>query len=472
MIKTSICIYPSDKGQIDSSYNFSEEYCRICLGVLPRDRHRITIFCGKNILFKPQMELNQFQKTDFDLDVKEKVDGMIHGTLSLLSNQPNTFNVGRLMIISDPNGINIPDKPTNDAFLHQATSMQSTLMNFIAEKGEPIKFDRLYFELIIFSEKLFDSHINVKSEEDPSSHVIVHVTVRHPDDAESYAQLLAYDHLKLSFFKMKKFQIYFMNIFEQDQIIVKSVKYQNPEDLVGPVEITYPCVILNKDIPVINELQTNDIIFEDEHKSEWLLSLHNDSCFLSKLGPVFGKDVIKIFSFKADPSKNRLIQEMPKKLIISPNGNNWTFSRKKPSPALKLLTMIKEFDDKSFVLFSPHFINNPKARSIMTPILEAVAKSSPTRLDVENASKAITDLFNTLVRAPQEILQDVVVNDVMPTDQVMYAKLLQGKRMSLLGEIKVLLCWYEKASENHGLILQTFLNMEKMVRQISYQQQQ
>lgn len=475
MIKTSICIYPSDKGQIDSSFSFTNEYCRICLGVLPKERQRIQIFYGKDQIFQPQMELDQFIKTDFNLSSDEKADLMKKGTRSLLSNEPNTFNVGRLMIISDPNGIIIPEGVnSNDTFLHFATSLQSTLMNRISDKRDPIKFHRLYFELILFSEESFGSHIDVMSKEDNSSHVIIHVTVRHPNDSEKYAQILSYNHLKLSLFKMDPFRIYFLNIFEQDQVNIrdiKNVKYQNPEDLSGPVEISYPCVILNKDMPVLTELQKSDIIFEDEHHIQWLLSLHNKYCFLSKLGPAFSDNVIKKFSFKADPTKNRLIQEMPQKLIISPDGNNWPFSRSKPSPGIKLITRINEFKDKSFVLFSPHFINNQKARSIIKPILDAVAKFSPTRSDAEEASKGMSELFNTLLNAPQEILQDVVVNDMLPTDSVMYATLLQGKRMSLLGEIKVILCWYEKAPGSHGLILQTFKNMENMANS-RYPQQQ
>lgn len=466
MIKTSICLYPSDKGKIKSSFNFTKEYCRICLGVLKRDKHRINVFCGKNKIFQPQMELDHFTQNVFNLDFNEKINGMMYGIQSLISDQQNTdgkftFNVGRLMIIADPKGMKIPDNPTNADLVDIAKNM----LNYIGEKiRHQVKFDQLHFELIIFSKTSHDFHLDYN---DSNELALIHVTVRHPTEAENYAQNLAADHLKLSFFKMKKFRIYFLDIFKQSNIDVTKVDYKNPEDLIGPVKVTYPCVILNKDIPVIKELQSNDIIFQDE----WLLSLHNGYCFLSQIGPVLRTEKIKYFSFKADPTQKRLIQEIPTKLIISPFGDNWTFTRTKASPAINCLTRFNQFDDKSFVLFSPHFMNNQKARALIEPVLVAVAKSSPTNIDIDNCSKSFKDLFTVLITAPQDILQDVVMSEVVPTDQVTYAKLLHEKRMSLLMEIKTLLTWYENASEGHINILQLFMGYEKMIRQSSYTQQ-
>lgn len=460
MIRTTFCAFPDSNGKVDNSLCFAKEYHRISVGVLPNAKNRLNFLSlQKDANFQGPMPIDQFMKQNI-------ISKSASSLLSDSSNNPNTFNVGRLIIICEPDCIILPE-PKNEIFLSIANNCKDQI-----EKALSITFDRLFLELIFFSKSSIYSKIDVLSQDK-----LMHVIVKHPDESERYAQLLAYNHLKLSEFKMSSFLIYFLNIFEQTSVRVEKPRYQSPEELVGPVKVTYPCVIMNKTMPVSDELKSNVITFNNQ----WLLSSYQNSCFLSKIGePLEGfssKDsVIKKFSFRPDPTKNRLIQEMPAKLIIKPIGDNWKFKRTKPSQAINKLSKFAKFEDRNSVLFSPYFMSDEtrhqKAISLLAPILTAIAKSSPNSEEVSLAIKSINNLFTQLLNAAQDILNEIVLSENPPTDQATYIKALDEKRKSLLNDIKEILSWYgssnEKNSEGHKQIYQAFLNKETMTGPISY----
>ncbi|OHT17604.1 hypothetical protein TRFO_00861 [Tritrichomonas foetus] len=453
MIRTSVCILPSEQGTTTNAFRFTEEYARICLGVLPQNRHQLRVFCHHNCIFNPERfsDLSNFQRIEFSLSSNEKLESLIVAMRSLITNIPNAFNVGRLILVCE----DITIFPKSDNFVPEYFVEWSSKLLQITQNDDTFNFHQIKIDLIVFHPTL---DIDVWSNDK-----LIHVIVKKPEESEFWAQQMAFDHLRLSHFKFKGFQIYFLDVFNQSKIVMPNVSYHLPNMLLPPVIISYPCVFLKKDTPVTSELSSNVIIFYNEKEKDstkWLLSMTNGNCFLSQLGELPDDDVIKQFSFTANIETNRLIQAMPPRLILSPIGDNWNFSRTEQSLALTSMTRLSQIDDQNVILFSPQFLQNATAYKLVAPIISAVSKSLPTPDDLKMADMAIGELFNTLLRSPHEILAQNSHAGAIP-----YPDLIQR----LVLELKIILQWFEVASPEHSALFASFSNRESLLQGIHYQ---
>lgn len=138
MIRTTFCAFPDSNGKVDNSLCFAKEYHRISVGVLPNAKNRLNFLSlQKDANFQGPMPIDQFMKQNI-------ISKSASSLLSDSSNNPNTFNVGRLIIICEPDCIILPE-PKNEIFLSIANNCKDQI-----EKGLSITFDRLFLELIFF----------------------------------------------------------------------------------------------------------------------------------------------------------------------------------------------------------------------------------------------------------------------------------------------------------------------------------
>lgn len=388
MIKTAIFLYPTDKGNTDISYHYAQEYSRICLSVLPRNRqHLIVVNQDTKLLHEG---IDQIQP-NIPVSQKDRIANLIEATKSLSSQNSQTANVARLILVGDPGALKIPQNQ------EQAISIASEVSKLL-----PKFFQKFLFEMVVFIKGT--AHEEVFSNEDES----IKVSLVNEENVKIFAQLSVYNHLKLSSFKMSRFHIYFLDIFNQSQIVVTNVLYHSPEDLLGQVVTSYPCVILDETTPVLKELELNVILFDNKY----LLSLSNGKCFLSvieKYTPQY-LDTIKDCYFTINnPNQNFVLQSMVPKLLLEPNDKHfWAFQRTElPPPALRILTELNILADPEYFIFKPEFWAKPMVQRFLGPILSIVAKSNPTDQDVRRLYADIQTLMMNMMKFPHEFFANL-----------------------------------------------------------------
>ncbi|KAH0793846.1 hypothetical protein GPJ56_002268 [Histomonas meleagridis] len=380
---------------------------------------------------------------------------MVEALEALLKNISNQdFAVGRFMIVFGglPYGID-HSGVSDDGFFEWAEDMAKDLFS----NQKQYLHDLIKIDFILFYP---DKNVNKYFEND------IHLMVVDPKNAIQAAQTVAAEHLRLSKMTLPNFQLFFLNIFEQQELTFNKIdpnSFKIRGSLIPRVYASYYCTFTspfdyNLNL-LVSGLKTEVIIIID---NTWMLSESNGKFSLSKLSNSLDNEIIHQFAFD-EPSKiDDFIFKLPPILRISNSEQRWVFTRGSPNEALVAITSLSALTGPDSIIFSNSLLQNTASKRIFEPILEAISQPKPNNIQVKNAEDSINLLF--------ECIYSGNIN-IFPPE--MRSRPYQTLVNRLLEELNYLFKIYQGPSKEHQTISGIFFNKNTQYDQLvkAYAQQ-
>ena len=379
MRRTVLCIVPSHDGAIHDAFSLANEYCRICEGVLG-SRHRIHVLCCKESLFSRGDPLSKLSEpTPRSVTASEIIGGLTTAMQILSDKQGDNFRVGRLILLFNDAShfLNAPN-PLNLAYL----------LGWIDQTIATIKkeqFDDLNVDVVTFARGPPVDGLSTNR----SNRAIVAA----PECCLRVAHEFAQCHLKLSSLVFKSVGFYFLDLFEQKDIVCTQAKDVPKSLVLNKIEQVCPCVLRANQPGIVEALATDVIIFEDQY----LVTAEHGRCLLSYVSSVCDQETIDECAFDI-PSEaaTSIVARMVHVLKIGESGTNWIFKRNLPSPALSCLSQLASLGGCDSVLFSPGFLHQQRAFELLGPILAAVGKPNMPQELLNKAKDHVWRVFECI----------------------------------------------------------------------------
>ena len=441
MRKTVICMFPSSGGTVHDVFTFAHEYFRICEGLLGT-RHQVhVLFCSEKLASAGDPLSHLLEPAPRPITAQELAGGLaLQSSMKILAERdPNRsmFRVGRLILLFNDvsHFAGAPNPLTLEyllAWIHQTvTSVQQE------------SFDDLNVDLVAVGHgPLIDG---------VSENCAYRAIVAGVEHCQAIARDFAQSHLRLSVLLFKTVGFYFLDVFQQREVECVKAKSVKKDRVMKRIDQVCPCVLRNNQRVIVEELETEVIIFE----GKYLLSGDRGRVFLSYVSDLCDQETVDEYAFVVPSDAGAsLVSRMVPALKVGESGKNWVFNRTIASPALSGMTSLTELETDA-VLFSSEFLRYPPAYELFGPILSVVSQPyiSP-------------EAYNMATRGMGWLFERIRADDTSFLPQERVKQHGKGHLVQrLLYELGQTLAAFQQASQEHMQLQQYFLMLYQRLGQ-------